>query len=155
MRQISNVHDKFFQETFTREEIAKSFMKSYLPKSVLAKIDLDKLTIVKDTFIDKELREHFSDILYIVRYRDSELYIYLLFEHKSYPEPMVGLQILRYMVRIWEQYLKKHPKAKKVPAIFPIVFYHGRTKWNVPENFQSIVENYDGSDELCKYMPGC
>ena len=30
-------------------------------------------------------------------------YVYVLFEHKSYPERLISLHLLRYMVRIWEQ----------------------------------------------------
>jgi len=46
MTEIINVHDKFFQETFTRKEIAADFLKHYLPEEISGKIDLDTLTIV-------------------------------------------------------------------------------------------------------------
>ena len=149
---IINIHDKFFQETFTRQEIAGSFLTHYLPRSLLRQVDMRTLTIVKDSFIDKELREHFSDILYTVQFRGTELHIYLLFEHKSYREPLVALQILRYKVKIWEQYVKKHPKAAKIPPVFPMLLYHGRNKWSVPRNFQAIVKQ-SGDGLLKKYIP--
>ncbi len=152
MRQITNIHDKFFQETFTRQEIAGSFLRHYLPKSLLRQTDMETLAIVKDSFIDKELREHFSDILYTVQFRDIRLCIYLLFEHKSYREPLVSLQILRYKVKIWEQHVKKYPKAGKIPPVFPMLLYHGRSRWTVPRNFQTIVERSE--DKLLKkYIP--
>ncbi len=150
MEQITNVHDKFFNETFTREEIAKSFLDEYLPDEIREKVNLDTLSIVKDSFIDKELREHFSDILYTVKYRDTSLFIYLLFEHKSYPEPLVAFQILRYMTKIWEQYIKQNPKAKIFPPIFPMLLYHGKTKWNISKNFQAIIQK---DEFLEKYIP--
>ncbi len=150
MEQITNVHDKFFNETFTREEIAKSFLDEYLPDEIREKVNLDTLSIVKDSFIDKELREHFSDILYTVKYRDTSLFIYLLFEHKSYPEPLVAFQVLRYMTKIWEQYIKQNPKAKIFPPIFPMLLYHGKTKWNISKNFQAIIQK---DEFLEKYIP--
>ncbi|MCP4347188.1 MAG: Rpn family recombination-promoting nuclease/putative transposase [Desulfobacterales bacterium] len=58
----------FIQETFTHDEIAKSFLNHYLPKSLLKQVDMNTLGIVKDSFIDKELQEHFSDILYTARF---------------------------------------------------------------------------------------
>jgi len=73
-------------------------------------IDLESLTMVKDSFVEKELRQHFSDLLYTVHHQQGELYLYFLFEHKSSPDPWVGLQLLRYQVRIWEQHRKQHPK---------------------------------------------
>ncbi|QTA86181.1 Rpn family recombination-promoting nuclease/putative transposase [Desulfonema magnum] len=152
MRQITNIHDKFFQETFTRQEIAKSFLRHYLPKSLLSNLDMRTLNIIKDSFIDRELREHFSDILYTARFRNTDLYIYLLFEHKSYRENPEALQILRYKVRIWEQYVKKHPKARKVPPTFSMLLYHGKSRWTVSRKFQTIVEQ--SNDRLLKkYVP--
>ncbi|MCP4347363.1 MAG: DUF4351 domain-containing protein [Desulfobacterales bacterium] len=152
MKKIVNVHDKFIQETFTREEIAKSFLKHYLPKSLLKQVDMSTLGIVKDSFIDKELQEHFSDILYTVRFLNTDLFIYLLIEHKSYTEQLVSLQILRYKVKIWDQYTKKYPKAKKVPPIFPMLLYHGKTGWNISRNFQDIVKHNESS-LLKKHTP--
>ncbi len=152
MKEITNIHDKFFQETFTRQEIAGSFLRHYLPKSLLGQVDMGTLTIAKDSFIDRELREHFSDILYTVQFRETELYIYLLFEHKSYREPLVALQMLRYKVKIWDQYVKKHPKARKIPPVFPMLLYHGKSRWTVSRKFQAIVEHSD--DRLLKkYIP--
>ncbi|MCP4106194.1 MAG: hypothetical protein GY749_11755 [Desulfobacteraceae bacterium] len=152
MKQIINIHDKFIQETFTRDEIAKSFLENYLPKPLLKQVDINTLNIVKDSFIDKELREHFSDILYTVKFQNTDLYIYLLFEHKSYKEKLSALQILRYKGKIWDQYIKKYPKAKKVPPIFPMLLYHGRSKWDIPRNFQAVVKHNENKF-LKKYIP--
>ncbi len=105
MREPLNLHDRYFQETFSHREIAESFLRNNLPHSLVQHLDFSTLTIVKDSFVDKDLQEHFSDILYSIRFRDSVLYIYLLFEHKSRPERFVSLQILRYMVKIWDQHI--------------------------------------------------
>lgn len=51
----------------------------------------------------------------------------MLLEHKSKPEVWVALQLLRYMVRIWERL--QHRKVKKLPPIIPIVVYHGETTY--------------------------
>jgi len=151
-KEIKNVHDKFFQETFTRREIAESFLKNYLPESLIPHINFETLTIIKDSFIDKELQEHFSDILYKVQFMKEGLYIYLLFEHKSYKEPLVAFQLLRYMVKIWDQYLKQNPRVKKLPAIFPMVLYHGKAEWKIPENFQAVIQK-DAVSLLKEYIP--
>ncbi len=150
--EIKNIHDKFFQETFTRKEIAESFLKHYLPEQLIPHINFGSLSIIKDSFIDKELLEHFSDILYTVGFKKTDIYIYLLFEHKSYKEKLVAFQLLRYMVKIWDQHLKQHPKTKKLPAVFPMVLYHGKTEWKIPENFQSVIQK-DAVSLLKEYIP--
>ncbi len=148
---MSDPHDLFFKETFSRKEIASDFLSEYLPRDILRQTDLNSLTIVKDSFVEKELAGQYSDILYTVSFNDSPLYIYLLFEHKSYADPKTGFQILKYMVRIWEQHFKQHPKAKRLPAVYPMVIFHGRHKWRLNRNFFALIEPED--EALRKYTP--
>ncbi len=68
---------------------------------VLEIVRLDTLEICKDSFIDKDLKDYYSDILYRVDFGDTPGYIYFLFEHKSSPDQDIHLQVLEYMVKIW------------------------------------------------------
>ena len=151
MSKITNSHDSFFRESFSRKEIAINFLSTYLPELITQQIDLDTLTISKDSFVDKELRHHFSDLLYTVNYRQKDLHLYLLFEHKSSPDHWIALQLLRYMVRIWEQFRKQQPKVKLLPAIIPLVLYHGRSTWQIPKKFSALLTQDD--DFLKQYTP--
>ena len=40
----------------------------------------------------------------------GSVYVYLLFEHKSHPEPQVALYLLSCMVQLWNQRLKQNLK---------------------------------------------
>jgi predicted transposase/invertase (TIGR01784 family) len=101
---------------------------------------LDTLEICKDRFVDATLQAHYSDILYQVDLKKthSPMWIYVLFEHKSAPEPQVALQLLRYMVRIWEQQGKQN---KPLMPILPLVVYHGRSRWTIAQQFQGLFED--------------
>ena len=147
---LINPHDKFFKESFSRREIAESFVREYLPEKLCKHLQLKSLEILKDSYVDKELSEHFSDILYKVRISGKLSYIYLLFEHKSYVDPWTGFQLLRNMVKIWEQFCKQHRKAKKLPIIIPIMIYHGSEKWNIDNSIQPLFEEIDDTRE---YIP--
>ena len=85
MTEITNPHDKFFKEVFGRAEIAAEFMANYLPAEVVASLDLTAPELVKDSFIDKSLQEHFSDLLYKVKLRDTKTaaYIFLLLSTRA------------------------------------------------------------------------
>src|SRR3712207_4547968 len=101
---LSNPHDRFFKEVFSRQENARSFLQHYLPPEISPLLDFSALEISKDSFSDPALQEHLSDLLYKVTLHEcTETHIYVLFEHKSYPERLVAFQLLRYMVRIWAQ----------------------------------------------------
>jgi predicted transposase/invertase (TIGR01784 family) len=79
---LSNPHDRFFKDLFSRQETARDFLQSYLPPDLLQHLDLASLDIHKDSFVDPELQEHFSDILYKVALpAGREAFVYVLFEH--------------------------------------------------------------------------
>ncbi|MBD3315187.1 MAG: transposase, partial [Chitinivibrionales bacterium] len=103
---LNNPHDLVVRELFGRPEMAVGFIREYLPARVYALLDPATLDRVNGTFVDKELSAHFSDIVYKASINGKPGYLYLLFEHKSYPDPLVGFQLLRNMVKLWESYLK-------------------------------------------------
>jgi predicted transposase YdaD len=49
MTELSNPHDKFFKETFSRPEVIRSFLEEYLPGNVSAVLDLNSLELQKDS----------------------------------------------------------------------------------------------------------
>ena len=63
---VSNPHDKLFRETWSNLENAGSFLQHYLPGHVLELMDLSTLEICKDSFVEKELSDYYSDMLYKV-----------------------------------------------------------------------------------------
>ncbi|WP_052326461.1 Rpn family recombination-promoting nuclease/putative transposase [Halobacteroides halobius] len=150
MEIIKNPHDKFFKETMTDLEVAKDFMNNYLPPEILDLINLDDIELEKDSFIEKELEEVFSDILYKVSLNNKDAYIYLLFEHKSYTYKKISIQLLKYVIKIWELKLKQ-TEREELPLVIPMVFYHGRQEWNVGLNLSSLLAEIP--EELEKYIP--
>ena len=143
-----NPHDKFFKDMLSDIDNAKSFFKDYLPPDILKAIDLNTLRICKDSFIEKDLKEFFSDILYEVSITDKKNYLYLLFEHKSGLEKQIHLQLLQYMIKIWRLHIKQ--KGFPLPVIIPLVLYHGNQKWNVPIDFGGL---FDVKKGFKAYLP--
>jgi len=138
MTEIINPHDKFFKEVFSRREVAVDFLRNYLPADIFACLDEESIYLRKDSFVDKELATYFSDLLYHASLKDgADSYVYVLFEHKSYPEPLIAFHLLRYMVKIWEQDLKQGFSGR-LSSVIPIVIYHGPARWKVDERFISL-----------------
>ncbi len=151
MTTLSRPHDKFFKEAFSQPKIARDFVKHYLPADVVKMLDLDSLELQKDSFIE-ELQEHFSDILYRVRLKNGRFaFLYFLFEHKSYPDKWSSLQLLRYMVQIWEQMLAEvEGGTVQLQPILPIILHHGEQQWNISREFSGL---FDLSAETERYIP--
>lgn len=151
MTETKNLHDAFFKEVFSRVEVARDFFAKYLPPEISAALDLSEIEVLKDSFVDPELQSHFSDLLYRVSFKNGKTgFVYILFEHKSKPEKFVAFQVLMYMVRIWDMLLRQ--KAKSLPPIFPLVLYHGRTRWNYAKNFSALID-FGSVEALRPFVP--
>jgi predicted transposase/invertase (TIGR01784 family) len=148
-KNLLNPHDKFFKEVWSRSEVAWDFLSHYLPAAVVEKFTPGALSLSKDSFIDEQLREHFSDLLYRVELREGgSAYVYVLLEHKSYPDPWVCLQLLRYLLRIWELEVKQD--AKQLTPVIPLVLHHGRGRWTVKRQLAGLFTHLKGFEA---YLP--
>jgi Putative transposase, YhgA-like len=90
------------------------------------------------------LKEQHTDLLYSMTWRDGgELLVYFLFEHLSAPpkkDALLAFRLLRYQVRIWENWRSERKDARLLPMIMPIVMYHGVTPWSEPRLFDAMVD---------------
>lgn len=137
---VQNPHDKFFKKTFGDVAVAGDFLDNYLPQSIVDIIDIDTLEAQKDSYINKELQESFSDLLFKANINNREGYLYFLFEHKSYPSRDVAFQLLKYMVEIWNT---KAENITQLPVIIPLVIYHGKDGWNIKPTLGEIILGYE------------
>ena len=94
-----------------------------------------------------------------VKPSELPLYIISLVEHKTQVEYNVIMQLLRYMVHIWEDYEKEmdrlHPgisrrKAFQYPPILPIVYYEGTDRWTASTD---LADKIFCGKLLGKYLP--
>jgi predicted transposase YdaD len=86
--------------------------------------------------------------VYDARLRDGRpVVVYVLFEHKSQPDPLVAFQLLRYQVRLWEEDLRS---GRALVPVIPIVVYHGKERWWVALTHGAL---FDGPELLRPYWP--
>ena len=148
MAEIINPHDKFLKEMLAQPEAARTFLRDFLPPAVAEQLELNRLHLVKDSFIDETLQEHFSDLVYEVALRNhGSAFVCVLFEHKSYVDTLTPLQLLRYMVHGWDYALRQR---NRLWPVIPVVIYHGAAPWIVARNFQGL---FDLPEALSVYMP--
>jgi predicted transposase/invertase (TIGR01784 family) len=141
----SSPHDAIFKATFGQADLARSELELVLPPEVRAHLDLATLEIRPGSFVDPELQQAHTDLLYAVRTRTGEEgFVYVLFEHQSSHDGTMTFRILKYVVRIWEHFLKHHPGAK-LPIVIPVLLHQGEPAWKTAPELASML---DGSPEL-------
>ncbi len=143
MANVSSPHDAFFKRLLGTPEAAATFLRERLPPEIIAALAPDPPEPVPGSFVDVELGLSRSDLLFRVHtIEGDEALLYALVEHKSSPDPLVAFQLLRYMVRIWERWLRDRPRtgsSPRLPAIIPMVVYHGAATWTVFTSFATLI----------------
>jgi predicted transposase/invertase (TIGR01784 family) len=145
---VQSPHDRFFRESFGRPEIARNFLEEYLPPELRSALDLSLLELQDGSFVDEEMRASHTDLLYQTVLKEGQAaYVYFLFEHKSFPDPQVALQLLQYMLRIWQRQVRQETA---LAPIIPLVIYHGESRWRVSTEFADL---FDAPEEVRAYLP--
>ena len=146
-------HAEFFEKIFSRRENAISLIQNVLPESVQNHMQLDTLQVEPGSYVDEKLSRHFADLIFSIHLKSGTTSrVYCLLEHKSSPEYLVALQILRYMALEWHEMVKnKKITGNKLPPIIPIVVYQGHEDWDAGLNFQDVVDFPD--EDFKAYAP--
>ena len=121
-------HDSLVRAVFGQVEHAAGLLRCVLPDRVAERIDWSCLAAESGTMVDPQLRQQHSDLLFRTRLAGREAFVYLLFEHQSSPDRHLPFRLLRYEVRIWERWIERNT-GRPLPAILPVVLYHGRARW--------------------------
>ncbi len=140
---------------FGNHTLCAQFLRDYSGLPILANVQPEDIEDVSERyhlFREVELQ---ADTVKKVRLRDQtggklqDIYVISLIEHKSEVDYDVTMQILKYMICIWENYVreleetstaeldgtpKQHRKINKrkdfrYPPIYPIVYYEGAGEW--------------------------
>ncbi len=97
-------HDAVFKAAFEHPEHAAGLFRSVLPASIVASIAWPSLAREAGSFVDVELADRHSDLLFSVDMQGGRAFLYLLLEHQSANDPDMPLRMLVYQVRIWERH---------------------------------------------------
>jgi len=149
-------HEGMFLKIFQNLDNARHFLKNHMSEELRKRFDLDTQRLEPATYIDRKLKKHYSDLVFSVRlvgYKKQFAKIYLLFEHKSSPDPLTGVQILKYMALQWLELQEQHMLVDgKLPPIIPIVIYQGQEDdRNMCSSFHDLVEM--PSESFKVYIP--
>lgn len=144
-------HDAIFKAFFSDYKIARNYLLHYSPPAVHRQIDFSVFRKVDTAFVSGRFGVSFSDVLYETRLTTgAPARLLFLFEHKSFlPAFPIHLQLLDYLLQIWEDDLKN---GRPLSIIIPIVIYHGEKSWeqkpfsdffpDLPEDWRVFIPNF-------------
>jgi len=143
---IQSPHDRLVNLTLQQIEAARSLIANHLPDELVQHLKLDTLVPADTSLIDRNLRRRFADRLFSVevsdeifsslRMRTKYVYVLLLIDHKSTDDPEVLVQMLGYILRIWENFLAN---SQPLVPILPWVLYNGVGPWRAARSLAELI----------------
>ena len=150
MATISSPHDSFFRALFGDRQMAVDYFQSALPAHIIGLLDFSTLRRIPDSYVSGELEKTMSDVIYTCRRRDGRgsVSVCLLVEHKSRPDKFTPVQVGGYLFSGYQQQINEG--HKKLTPIIPVLFYHGRQKWE----YWTLDRLFDDlEDDLLVFLP--
>ena len=121
-KQQQNLHDSFFKQIFKHKKYLKELLLAILSPEAIAYIDWDRLEIQDGELIKRGGRQIRADLIATVNLQGNasgtSIVLTFIFEHKSYRDPDVILQIMEYSIELMRKQASC-PKDKRL--IIPIV----------------------------------
>jgi len=143
---LPSPHNNYFHFALSHLPNARCLIESQMPPEVLRELKLETLAIVPGSFVASDLRDRHSDLLLSAELANplkttkrkavQRALIYTLLEHKREPEPLTVLQLLAYLVRIWEKLIRD---GLPLCPIIPLVVYHGESRWTVARQMSELI----------------
>ena len=150
MTKISNSHDAFLRWLLSDSRMALDYFKSALPAHIIRLLDFSTLERVTDSYVSEELEKTMADVVYMCRRVDGRgsVAVSLLVEHKSAPDKYTPVQVGGYLFSGYREQIKQG--HKQLSPIIPILFYHGKQKWEY-WTLDRLFDELD--DDLLGFLP--
>ena len=144
-------HDALFPGYFGDENVAREYVQRFYPENLRREMDISSFKKCDTSYVNARFAKSFSDVVYEARLLSGKnVRCVFLFEHKSEQPKYIFLQLLDYMLQIWEEDVKN---KRNLSLIVPTVVYHGNKVWNkkpfedyfgdLPLAFKAFVPIFD------------
>jgi Putative transposase, YhgA-like len=129
--------------------------------ALVEQLDFAHAERVNRSFIPADLQKQESDLIFRVPFigggaEAGEVWVYVLLEHQSKPDPLMGLRLYLYMGQLWDSQRRRWQDAnlpaeqRRLHPIIPLVFYTGTAPWSAPIGLANLM---DLPGELGRFVP--
>jgi len=152
------VRDLNSRTVFGNSVLCAQFLRDYVDIEQLKNVQPEDIEDVSQKYQAYLGVSFETDSVKKIRIRNTEtdtdvpLYLISLIEHKSQVDYNVSMQLLRYMVCIWNEYGKEMEqemkgnasnKGFKYPPILPVVYYEGTKQWTAGFHLRDRIMMYE------------
>ena len=131
---VSKPHDRFVRHMMSDLELAGEFFRLFLEPPVLDALDLDRLDHAKESYVDDDMSELVTDLLFTAPFQGAESFLSLLIEHKAEGSVSGSAQTLPFQLHAQEVAIMAEGRRNSgsYPQVLPIGLYHGNKPYRGP-----------------------
>ena len=152
-------HDAFCKEKLRDPDKAKELAKHLLKPETSILLDIDRLQIDPESYVDDELKQLFADVVYRIPVKESDegIVVYILIELKTSNYKWTVFQLAKYVIRVWDREFKLAETEKRLdtflfPMVIPVIFHHGETAFVAPVELKALVRVIQGLEDYTLNM---
>ncbi|MBB3120204.1 Rpn family recombination-promoting nuclease/putative transposase [Pseudoduganella violacea] len=138
---MAHQHDSAYRQLFSHPEIVADLLRAFIPADWLNQLELGTLERVNGSYVGEEGAQRHSDMVWKVKMAGQWLYLYLLLEFQSTPDPWMALRMQVYIGLMYQDLVKRHelPAAHQLPPILPLVLYSGARRWTGSPDLADLI----------------
>ena len=146
-------HDASYKAIFTHAQIIQQLLESFVNQDWVAELDFSTLEKTNASFVSDDCRERFDDVIWKVRWKNQDLYIYLLLEFQSTRDYFMAVRMMTYLGLLYQDLIasQKLTAQHKLPPVLPIVLHRGQQPWRCPLDIAELIAK--PSAALARYSP--
>ncbi|MDR2642294.1 MAG: Rpn family recombination-promoting nuclease/putative transposase, partial [Planctomycetaceae bacterium] len=153
-------HDAFCKDVFLNLFMARLILTCILDKVLLAELDITRMEIVNDKFINKRLRSLYADVIYRIPLKNGKEgeCIYWVIDFKSDNRHNATIQLFRYSYNMSmmlagiekddDDEIKQQTKVHKnqpLPCVIAMIFHCGECVFTAPTDIADLISLPQGS----------
>ncbi len=139
--------DTRYAELFSHPYFVKGLLTHFVDEQFIADLDFSDMEPCKSSFVTETYAKRESDVIWRIRFREKDLYLFLLIEFQSTVDRSMPFRLMRYIAELYDSFsdIKDSSKGKsqsrnRYPPVFPIVLYNGNRPWRAEKDISSLID---------------
>jgi predicted transposase/invertase (TIGR01784 family) len=136
---MSADHDTGYKLLFSHPEMVRDLLTGYVPGEWIAEADFATLEKINASYVSETLKQRHDDVVWRVKLKNRWLWVYLVLEFQSEPDPWMALRMLVYVGLLAQDLVRRDELVQgKLPPILPLVLYNGLPVWSATQDADDL-----------------
>lgn len=133
--------DMLYKQLFAHPEVVRDLLTGFVPAAWTGTLDIGAFERINASYASDSGKTRHEDIVWRAKIGGDWVYVYLLLEFQSRPDPWMALRMQVYVGLLCQDLVAQHRLTRfgKLPPVVPIVLYHGRKPWRASTDLAKLM----------------